>query len=91
MSLVGPRPHAVSHNVMYSEKVKAYLARHRIKPGITGWAQINGFRGETVLIEDMQRRVELDLEYISNWSPMLDLKILLLTPFRLISKRGNAY
>lgn len=91
MSLVGPRPHAVSHNVLYSDKVKAYLARHRIKPGITGWAQINGYRGETVLLEDMQRRVELDLEYISNWSPMLDLKILILTPFRLISKRGNAY
>lgn len=91
MSLVGPRPHAVSHNVFYSDKVKAYLARHRIKPGITGWAQINGLRGETVDIEDMQRRVELDLEYISNWSPMLDLKILFLTPLRLICKRGNAY
>lgn len=91
MSLVGPRPHAVSHNVFYSDKVKAYLARHRIKPGITGWAQINGCRGETSDIEDMQKRVELDLEYISNWSPFLDLKILVLTPLSLIRKPGNAY
>lgn len=91
MSLVGPRPHAVSHNVYYSDKVKAYLARHRIKPGITGLAQISGYRGETENIEDMRKRVEYDLEYISNWSPMLDLKILFLTPIRLISKRGNAY
>ena len=91
MSLVGPRPHAVSHNVYYSDKVKAYLARHRIKPGITGLAQISGYRGETDTLEAMQKRVELDLEYISNWSPLLDLKILFLTPFRLISKRGNAY
>lgn len=91
MSLVGPRPHAVSHNEFYSDKVKAYLARHRIKPGITGWAQINGCRGETSNIEDMERRVELDLEYISNWSPFLDLKILALTPLSLIRKPGNAY
>jgi putative colanic acid biosysnthesis UDP-glucose lipid carrier transferase len=91
MSLVGPRPHAVSHNVYYSDKVKAYLARHRIKPGITGLAQISGYRGETETVEAMEKRVEFDLEYISNWSPMLDLKILFLTPFRLISKRGNAY
>lgn len=91
MSLVGPRPHAVSHNVFYSDKVKAYLARHRIKPGITGLAQIEGFRGETETLEAMQKRVELDLEYISNWSPMLDLKILFLTPIRLVSNKGNAY
>lgn len=91
MSLVGPRPHAVSHNIFYSDKVNAYLARHRIKPGITGWAQINGCRGETSSLEDMQRRVELDLEYISNWSPWWDLKIFIMTPLRLISKRGNAY
>jgi putative colanic acid biosynthesis UDP-glucose lipid carrier transferase len=91
MSLVGPRPHAVSHNVYYSDKVKAYLARHRIKPGITGLAQISGLRGETEDIEDMKKRVEHDLEYISNWSPVLDLKILFLTPISLISKRSNAY
>lgn len=91
MSLVGPRPHAVSHNSFYSDKVKAYLARHRIKPGITGLAQISGQRGETETVEDMKRRVDYDLEYICNWSPWLDLKILILTPFRLITKKGNAY
>jgi putative colanic acid biosynthesis UDP-glucose lipid carrier transferase len=91
MSLVGPRPHAESHNIYYSDKVTTYLARHRIKPGITGLAQINGCRGETVEIEDMQKRVELDLVYICNWSPWLDLKILVATPLRLISKKGNAY
>lgn len=89
MSLVGPRPHAVSHNEYYSDKVRAYLARHRIKPGMTGLAQINGFRGETDTLEAMNKRVELDLEYISNWSPLLDIKILFLTPFTLFSK--NAY
>lgn len=89
MSLVGPRPHAVSHNEYYSQKVKAYLARHRIKPGMTGLAQINGLRGETETIELMERRVEFDLEYISNWSPLLDIKIMVLTPFALFSR--NAY
>lgn len=91
MSLVGPRPHAVSHNVFYSDKVKTYLARHRIKPGITGLAQVSGYRGETQNLEDMQKRVELDLEYIKNWSPMLDLKLLFITPFKLFFKPGNAY
>lgn len=91
MSLVGPRPHAESHNVYYSDKVKAYLARHRIKPGMTGLAQINGLRGETETVEAMERRVELDLEYISNWSPLLDIKILFLTPLALVTKKGNAY
>ncbi len=89
MSLVGPRPHAVSHNEYYSDKVRAYLARHRIKPGMTGLAQVNGLRGETDTIELMSKRVELDLEYISNWSPLLDIKILFMTPFSLFSK--NAY
>jgi len=89
MSLVGPRPHAESHNEYYSDKVRTYLARHRIKPGMTGLAQINGLRGETDTLEMMSRRVELDLEYISNWSPLLDMKILFLTPFSLFSR--NAY
>lgn len=89
MSLVGPRPHAESHNIYYSDKVRTYLARHRIKPGMTGLAQINGMRGETETIELMSRRVEFDLEYICNWSPLLDIKILFLTPFSLFSK--NAY
>jgi putative colanic acid biosynthesis UDP-glucose lipid carrier transferase len=89
MSLVGPRPHALAHNRFYSDKVRAYLARHRIKPGITGLAQINGCRGETDTLEKMQRRVEYDLEYINSWSPWLDIKILLLTPIALFSR--NAY
>ncbi|MFL0811246.1 MAG: undecaprenyl-phosphate glucose phosphotransferase [Agarilytica sp.] len=88
MSLVGPRPHAESHNVYYSDKVRTYLARHRIKPGITGLAQINGLRGETETLELMSKRVELDLEYIGNWSPFLDIKILFLTPFSLFSKKA---
>jgi putative colanic acid biosysnthesis UDP-glucose lipid carrier transferase len=89
MSLVGPRPHAIAHNEYYSEVVNAYLARHRIKPGMTGLAQINGYRGETDTLEKMQKRVEYDLEYINHWSPWLDTKILLLTPFRIFSQ--NAY
>jgi len=89
MSLVGPRPHAIAHNQFYLDKVNAYLARHRIKPGMTGLAQIRGYRGETDSVEKMEKRVECDLEYINNWSPWLDLKILLLTPFALLSR--NAY
>jgi putative colanic acid biosynthesis UDP-glucose lipid carrier transferase len=89
MSLVGPRPHAIAHNQFYSDKVNAYLARHRIKPGMTGLAQIRGHRGETDSVEKMQKRVECDLEYINRWSLWLDLKILFLTPFALFSR--NAY
>lgn len=86
MSLVGPRPHAVSHNNYYSDKINAYLARHRIKPGITGLAQIKGYRGETETLDKMQKRVEFDLAYINNWSLLLDIKILIKTPMSLISK-----
>nr|WP_320136960.1 undecaprenyl-phosphate glucose phosphotransferase [uncultured Amphritea sp.] len=86
MSLVGPRPHAVAHNNYYSDKVNAYLARHRIKPGITGLAQISGFRGETDTLDKMEKRVEFDLAYINNWSLSLDLKILIKTPLSLVSK-----
>ncbi|WP_415906475.1 undecaprenyl-phosphate glucose phosphotransferase [Neptuniibacter sp. QD72_48] len=86
MSLVGPRPHAVAHNDYYSDKINAYLARHRIKPGITGLAQISGYRGETETIDKMEKRVEYDLAYINNWSLLLDLKILLKTPMSLLSK-----
>lgn len=86
MSLVGPRPHAVSHNDYYSDKINAYLARHRIKPGITGLAQISGYRGETETLDKMEKRVEFDLAYINNWSLMLDLKILIKTPVSLLSK-----
>jgi len=86
MSLVGPRPHAVAHNDYYSDKINAYLARHRIKPGITGLAQVSGYRGETETLDKMQKRVEYDLAYINNWSVGLDLKILIKTPLSLLSK-----
>jgi Undecaprenyl-phosphate glucose phosphotransferase len=89
MSLVGPRPHAIEHNDYYSGKVGTYLARHRIKPGITGLAQVNGCRGETDTLDKMEKRIEYDLEYINNWSPWLDLKILIKTPLSLFTK--NAY
>ena len=86
MSLVGPRPHAIAHNDYYSDKIIAYMARHRIKPGITGLAQISGYRGETETLDKMQKRVELDLDYINHWSLWLDIKILIKTPFSLFSK-----
>ena len=86
MALVGPRPHAIAHNDYYTGKIHAYMARHRIKPGITGLAQISGCRGETDTIDKMQKRVEIDLDYINNWSLWLDIKILIKTPFTLISK-----
>ncbi|WP_259198131.1 MULTISPECIES: undecaprenyl-phosphate glucose phosphotransferase [unclassified Pseudomonas] len=86
MALVGPRPHAVAHNDYYSGKIRAYMARHRIKPGITGLAQVNGCRGETETLEKMQKRVDIDLSYINNWSLWLDIKILFKTPFTLLSK-----
>ena len=79
MSLVGPRPHAVAHNVQYAEIIDDYLGRHRLKPGITGWAQVNGLRGEVDTPEKMRLRVEHDLYYIDNWSLLFDLRILLLT------------
>ncbi|UUX52052.1 undecaprenyl-phosphate glucose phosphotransferase [Nisaea acidiphila] len=79
MSLIGPRPHAVSHNRYYAGIIDGYIGRHRVKPGITGWAQVNGLRGETDTVEKMRRRVELDLHYIENWSFGFDLKILALT------------
>ena len=76
MSIVGPRPHAVAHNELYRQVIKAYMVRHKVKPGITGWAQVNGYRGETDTIEKMQARVECDLEYLRNWSLRLDLQII---------------
>lgn len=79
MSLVGPRPHAVAHNVHYASVIDDYLSRHRLKPGITGWAQVNGLRGEVDTPEKMRLRVEHDLYYIDNWSLLFDLRILLLT------------
>ncbi|WP_148861382.1 undecaprenyl-phosphate glucose phosphotransferase [Marinobacter fonticola] len=86
MSLVGPRPHAIEHNDLYTNKIQSYMLRHRIKPGMTGLAQVNGLRGETDTLEKMLRRVELDLEYINTWSIWSDVKILIKTPFSLFSK-----
>lgn len=90
MSLVGPRPHALSHDRAFEERVALYARRHNVRPGITGWAQVNGFRGETVTDEQMRRRVEHDLYYIDNWSFWLDLRILVMT---VISRKAyrNAY
>lgn len=84
MSLVGPRPHAVAHNEEYRKLIKGYMVRHKVLPGITGLAQVNGCRGETTRLEDMQARVDYDLDYLRHWSPGLDLKILLLTALRLL-------
>jgi putative colanic acid biosynthesis UDP-glucose lipid carrier transferase len=81
MSLVGPRPHAIQHDRYYASLIDDYLARQRVKPGMTGWAQVNGLRGETDTPEKMRRRVLYDLYYIDNWSVWLDLKILFLTIF----------
>jgi lipopolysaccharide/colanic/teichoic acid biosynthesis glycosyltransferase len=81
MSIVGPRPHATAHNEMFVDKITPFSRRHNDKPGITGWAQVNGYRGETDTLEKMQRRVECDLFYIDNWSFLLDLKIIMLTFF----------
>jgi putative colanic acid biosynthesis UDP-glucose lipid carrier transferase len=83
MSLVGPRPHAVAHNETYRKLIKGYMVRHKVRPGITGLAQISGARGETVRLEDMEARVRHDLDYLRHWSPMLDFKILLLTLFKI--------
>jgi putative colanic acid biosynthesis UDP-glucose lipid carrier transferase len=79
MSVVGPRPHAVAHNEMYRKLIKGYMIRHKVKPGITGWAQVNGLRGETETLEKMRARIEYDLSYLRNWSLQLDLQIVLKT------------
>ncbi|MGS0891786.1 undecaprenyl-phosphate glucose phosphotransferase [Burkholderia stagnalis] len=90
MSVVGPRPHALAHDDIYKDLVKGYMFRYRIKPGITGWAQINGFRGETDQIEKMMGRVKLDLYYMQNWSFWLDIKIVVLTLWKGFTG-SNAY
>lgn len=90
MSLVGPRPHAVAHNEEYRRIIEGYMLRHKVRPGITGWAQVNGLRGETDSVDKMQRRVEYDLDYLRNWSLTLDLTILLRTAW-LVWRDRNAY
>lgn len=93
LSLVGPRPHAVNahtNNKTWDDVVDGYFARHKVKPGVTGYAQINGWRGEVDTPEKIQKRVECDVYYIENWSILFDLKILIQTPFRLLNTE-NAY
>jgi len=90
MSIVGPRPHAISHNEMYRSLIKGYMIRHKVKPGITGWAQVNGFRGETETLEKMQARIDYDLDYLRNWSLFLDLLIIFKT-INVVIKDKNAY
>jgi putative colanic acid biosynthesis UDP-glucose lipid carrier transferase len=90
MSIVGPRPHALAHNELYKDSIHTYMHRHHVKPGITGWAQVNGWRGETDTLTKMQKRIEYDLYYINNWSLGFDLKIIVLTLFHGFLNR-NAY
>jgi len=90
MSIVGPRPHAVAHNEEYRQLIEGYMLRHKVKPGITGWAQVNGWRGETEVLDKMEKRVEYDLDYICNWSIWFDIKIIFVTIFRGFYNK-NAY
>ena len=90
MSIVGPRPHAVAHNEMYRKLIKGYMLRHKVKPGITGWAQVNGCRGETEDLNKMKARIEFDLDYLQNWSIWLDLWIIMRTVW-VVLRRDNAY
>jgi putative colanic acid biosynthesis UDP-glucose lipid carrier transferase len=90
MSVVGPRPHAVAHNELYRKLIRGYMIRHKVKPGITGLAQVNGWRGETDSVEKMKMRVLYDLEYLRSWSLLLDLQIVLKTAL-VVLKRSNAY
>jgi Undecaprenyl-phosphate glucose phosphotransferase len=94
LSVVGPRPHALqakADNKLYYEAVDGYFARHKVKPGITGWAQINGWRGETDTVDKIMQRVQFDLHYIENWSILMDIYILFMTPVSLFSRNENAY
>jgi putative colanic acid biosynthesis UDP-glucose lipid carrier transferase len=90
MSFVGPRPHAVAHNEEYRKLINGYMIRHKVRPGITGWAQVNGLRGETSTVDKMHRRVQYDIDYLKNWSLWLDLRILARTALILMKDR-NAY
>jgi putative colanic acid biosynthesis UDP-glucose lipid carrier transferase len=90
MSIVGPRPHAVAHNEQYRKLIKGYMLRHKVKPGITGWAQVNGMRGETATLDKMEARIQYDLDYLRNWSLWLDLWIILKT-VKVVLTRENAF
>jgi putative colanic acid biosynthesis UDP-glucose lipid carrier transferase len=91
MSVVGPRPHMLKHTELYSSIIDKYMVRHLIKPGITGWAQVNGYRGETKTMEQMEGRVRSDVWYLENWSFILDLKIVLVTILNMFHGEKNAY
>jgi len=91
MSIVGPRPHAVAHNEMYRKLIKSYMVRHKVRPGITGWAQVNGLRGETETVDKMKARIEYDLDYLRHWSLALDLRIIWKTIFVVLKKPETAY
>ena len=91
MSIVGPRPHAVAHNETYRKLIKGYMLRHKVKPGITGWAQINGCRGETETLDKMAARINYDLDYLRNWSLRLDLYIIAKTVTVVVFERDGAY
>jgi putative colanic acid biosynthesis UDP-glucose lipid carrier transferase len=91
MSIVGPRPHAIAHNEMYRKLIKSYMIRHKVRPGITGWAQVNGLRGETETVDKMRARVAYDLDYLRNWSLGLDLKIIFKTIFVVLKRPETAY
>ena len=91
MSIVGPRPHMLKHTADYSKIIDEYMIRQFLKPGITGWAQVNGFRGETKTLDQMKKRVEYDLWYMENWNMWLDLKIMFLTVFNTIKGEENAF
>jgi putative colanic acid biosysnthesis UDP-glucose lipid carrier transferase len=91
MSLAGLRPHMLKHTDDYSKQLEEFMIRHFAKPGITGWAQVSGYRGETKTLEQMQGRVDLDLWYLENWSLWLDVKILFLTAYNIIRGEMNAF
>ena len=91
MSVVGPRPHAIAHNEQYRKLISGYMIRHKVRPGMTGWAQVNGLRGETKTLETMSERVRYDLEYLRNWSPWLDIKILARTLAIVVRDQKNAH
>ena len=91
MSVVGPRPHAHEHNLLTKDSVDKYMMRHWVKPGLTGWAQVNGFRGETKTVEQMQLRVDHDIWYIEHWSLWLDIKIIFMTIYNMLNGEEMAY
>jgi len=89
MSIVGPRPHMVEHDIYYSKIFKEFLKRHKTNPGLTGWAQINGLRGSTPNHESMRKRMEYDLWYLNNWTPLLDILIIFKTFFIIFKYKGD--